>query len=775
MFWTLTGLSGTYLMTVRTAAVYHKMKTHWLETLRVDRATETSTRRIWTRSHWTRRLQRTALLVAALLAGHTAVAFVYETEQEFLSTGDFNGDAKPDLVIVDRYSGRVRLGYQLEPGRFDWVDWRAGGTKDVASVSVGKLTDLKRDSLAIASADANRVIALDAADPSVPTQPVTVPSVALGPNVIMAIDLGGEGNTPLHDLFVASIYNSDPTPNRMTFFRNNGKTFTQTVEMPSSGSGARANRITLKRGGAELVAGILTEDAGNSFVVGTLDSGQPATSLTIPDVPTGTDYVVGHFRGEPLKEIVFYKSGEPNLTVRTLTEADGKFQASAAKAIDLGRPVRQLMVIEGERKSRLLGIFGDEEPAEVMDFDCVNPPVSAQKLAGVTNYFLNAGLVLPDAVVLFSVITNDRPRSVTHYQIHLLSGNSYETGAYGSLPSLADRDDTTVPEIHKRIVAELGVKSPAEMKPYTNVIPGTAVTYEMVPIAAGEFAMGSPDSEKDRKPQEGPQHKVKISPFWMGKYEVTWDQYLLYMYPDDEKKLRDSHATPEEVNQLSDAVTRPSKPYVDMSFGMGKSAKSGGIGFPAIAMTQHGANKFCHWLSAKTGHFYRLPTEAEWEYACRAGTTTAYSFGDDVDKLPEYAWFFDNSNSKYQEVGKKKPNPWGLYDMHGNVTEWVLDQFDLDYYKVLAGKGVAVDPWNKSTKPYPHGVRGGSWDDDPHALRSAARRGSDRNWKMQDPQLPKSIWYLTDAQIVGFRVVRPLKVPPAEELLKYWTSGVEKD
>jgi len=127
------------------------------------------------------------------------------------------------------------------------------------------------------------------------------------------------------------------------------------------------------------------------------------------------------------------------------------------------------------------------------------------------------------------------------------------------------------------------------------------------------------------------------------------------------------------------------------------------------------------------------------------------------------------------KVGKKKPNPWGLYDMHGNVTEWVLDQFDPDYYKVCAEKSVAPDPWNRATKPYPHSVRGGSWDDDPPALRSGARNASDRTWKMQDPQLPKSIWYLTDAKIVGFRIVRPLEVPPPEELAKYWTSGVEKE
>jgi len=206
-----------------------------------------------------------------------------------------------------------------------------------------------------------------------------------------------------------------------------------------------------------------------------------------------------------------------------------------------------------------------------------------------------------------------------------------------------------------------------------------------------------------------------------------------------------------------------------MSFGMGKD------NFPAIAMTHHGANKYCHWLSAKTGHFYRLPTEAEWEYACRAGTTTAYSFGDDASKLGEYAWTGKNSDFKYQKVGKKKPNPWGLHDMHGNVLEWCLDQYDPDYYKQFADQ-VAASPWNKATKPYPHCARGGHWDEEDVTLfRSAARRGSDRSWKMTDPQLPKSVWYLSDAQWIGFRIIRPLEVPAPAELVKYWITGTEKD
>jgi formylglycine-generating enzyme required for sulfatase activity len=204
-----------------------------------------------------------------------------------------------------------------------------------------------------------------------------------------------------------------------------------------------------------------------------------------------------------------------------------------------------------------------------------------------------------------------------------------------------------------------------------------------------------------------------------------------------------------------------------MSFGMGKK------GFPAICMTQKSAKTYCQWLSAKTGRYYRLPTEAEWEYACRAGTKTAFSFGDSADDLDEYAWTVDNSEEKYHKVGQKKPNPWGLHDMHGNVAEWTLDQYTSTGYPSEAGK-VAKDPFNVPKKLYPQTARGGAWNDGPEKQRSAARRGSDKEWKQQDPQLPQSVWYFTDAQFLGFRVVRPLVEPSAEEKAKVWDAGSDE-
>src|SRR5262249_36634226 len=125
--------------------------------------------------------------------------------------------------------------------------------------------------------------------------------------------------------------------------------------------------------------------------------------------------------------------------------------------------------------------------------------------------------------------------------------------------------------------------------------------------------------------------------------------------------------TPSEL--AADAVTKPSTPYVDETYGYGRD------GYPVLCITHHAAMEYCRWLSARTGKLYRLPTEAEWEWACRAGTTTAYSFGDDPGKLDEHAWFDKNSGDTPHKVGTKKPNPWGLHDMHGNIAEWCLDHY----------------------------------------------------------------------------------------------------
>ncbi len=426
---------------------------------------------------------------------------------------------------------------------------------------------------------------------------------------------------------------------------------------------------------------------------------------------------------------------------------------------------REDMIQGGEDGAGLVPGEPDNSPIYTLmildkDHDDLMPPSNkggplAKEQTDLVKQWITEGAKWPEGVVLAAVKKAEPPAA--------------GSGPGAAAGSAEGGNLTNSAAIHGFVVSQTQEKAPEDMKPYTETISGTGVKFDMVPIPAGEFTMGSPDAEEGRKPDEGPTVKVKISPFWMGKLEVTWAEYELFMRPEIELDLRNKNPTDESQNKLADAISRPTKPYVEMSFGMGKD------GFPAISMTQHAANKYCQWLSARTGHFYRLPTEAEWEYACRAGTTTAYSFGDDPAELDDYAWHGANSDWAYQKVGKKKPNPWGLHDMHGNVVEWTLDQYDADWFKKNAGK-LLVDPWNVATKNYPHVVRGGSWDDeDPAALRSAARRFSDKGWKIQDPQLPKSVWYHTDAQFLGMRVVRPLKVPTAEEMHRYWNSGVERD
>ena len=301
-------------------------------------------------------------------------------------------------------------------------------------------------------------------------------------------------------------------------------------------------------------------------------------------------------------------------------------------------------------------------------------------------------------------------------------------------------------------IAQEAPTSKGALAPYTETIAGTELKFDMMPIPGGTYLMGSPKSEAKRGADEGPQVPVEIAPFWMGKCEVTWDEFDEYAFSKDVKRkqregLDLTKQPPTET--AADAVTRSTKPYADMTFGFGSR------GNPAICMTHHAAMEYCRWLSAKTGKLYRLPTEAEWEYAARAGTTTPYFCGEGTDDLGEYAWYVENAE-KPMPVGKKKPNPWGLHDIHGNVSEWCVDLYKPDAYAGFAklgqpAKGPVVLP---TPAEYSYVARGGSWDDDADKLRSSTRISSNREWSVQDPQRPQSIWWHTDATRVGFRVVR---------------------
>ncbi len=285
---------------------------------------------------------------------------------------------------------------------------------------------------------------------------------------------------------------------------------------------------------------------------------------------------------------------------------------------------------------------------------------------------------------------------------------------------------------------------------YQQNIPGTSLQFTMMPIPRGSFIIGSTDKATLKNKDEQPAHTIKIDPFWMGRYEVTYDEY-------------DAFAKDEATSQNSDvdAITRPSPPYLDLTLGMGKTG-----GFPANSMQQYGAIMYCRWLYKKTGIFYRLPTEAEWEYACRAGSTTTFPFGNDPKELDKYAWYAKNSDGHYHAVGQLQPNQWGLYDMLGNVGEWTLDQYDENFYASL--NDTSALPLRLPTARHPRTVRGGTYMDEAKDVRSARRLKSDPVWNRRDPQIPKSRWWNADAPFIGFRIVRPVKQPSAEEAEKFF-------
>jgi formylglycine-generating enzyme required for sulfatase activity/protocatechuate 3,4-dioxygenase beta subunit len=213
---------------------------------------------------------------------------------------------------------------------------------------------------------------------------------------------------------------------------------------------------------------------------------------------------------------------------------------------------------------------------------------------------------------------------------------------------------------------------------------GDGVSMRFVLISAGEFMMGSPVGESGRRNNEGPQHKVKLTkPFYMLTTEVTQQQYIQIM---------------------------GSNPSIFK-----------GANNPVEKVSWNDAIEFCRKLSTKTGRKITLPTEAQWEYACRAGTDTRFSFGDDDMLLESYCWYKSNSIKRSRPVATKKPNAWGLYNMHGNVMEWCNDRFGHNYYSISP----EVDPKGPSNgQPVFRVYRGGCCIYVSDFCRSATRSGS---------------------------------------------------
>ena len=292
------------------------------------------------------------------------------------------------------------------------------------------------------------------------------------------------------------------------------------------------------------------------------------------------------------------------------------------------------------------------------------------------------------------------------------------------------------------LVIGVAVSASAQVEDYELAIPGTRASIEMVGIPGGSMQVVI----------EGDTNAVTLSEFWMSKYEITNAQFAPFRHRDQDKDVTDS------VREYSaDAVTRPTPPYLDFTHGMGNDDD-----YPAVSMTQQAALRYCKWLYDKTGVFYRLPTELEWEYACNnAGES----------ELVAEVWFIDNSGERYHSVGSKAPNALGLHDMLGNVAEYTADQFHKEGYMRLD----LSRPHQLQTTPkskYFRTVRGGAYDDDAEDCTCAHRIPSNPAWQQRDPQIPKSIWWNPDSQFVGFRVVRPAGDYTAEQVNTYFEKAI---
>ncbi|MDR1602238.1 MAG: SUMF1/EgtB/PvdO family nonheme iron enzyme [Tannerella sp.] len=369
--------------------------------------------------------------------------------------------------------------------------------------------------------------------------------------------------------------------------------------------------------------------------------------------------------------------------------------------------------------------------------------------AGITDDGITAHLYYED---------NEKKLDLQCISCHLDAGHynpNYKHGKMTGIPGLSENSNS------QGIIFDKATEV-TTFANYTEQIPGSSVSFNMIAVPGGTFRMGSTEKEDFHKPDESPVREVTVSSFFMAEAETTWDQFWAFYA----NTVSEGRTPPEKVyannsNPNVDAISGPTPPFglPDQGWGFGNR--------PAITMTHYAAETFCQWLSKKTGKKYRLPTEAEWEYAARGGTETPYFFAGKpkdfsdqgfwrkffaakTDSISAYVIYAKNSQNKTQEPASMKANPFGLKNMLGNVMEYCADRYDPEAYG-KNGESVTNPLVTEGTEWV---VRGGNYTSDAADVRVAARDYSRHDtWLKTDPQQPKSIWWYSDIRGIGFRIV----------------------